>query len=127
MRATLSDVKLFIIDEISMSSINLAFVHMRLEELVGSSEWFGSRNMLFVVTSSNSHLSMGILFLRRLPPNQYCPNLSVQLPLTFVLVVAWARVPYGSYWHSCDVRPEGICHNCANNAHMVARESPGYN
>ena len=49
MRATLSNVKLFIIDEISMvSSINLAFVHMRLEELFGSSEWFGSRNMLFV-------------------------------------------------------------------------------
>ena len=49
MRATLSDVMLFIIDEISMvSSMNLAFVHMRLEELFGSSEWFGSRNMLFV-------------------------------------------------------------------------------
>ena len=46
MRATLSDVKLFIIDEISMvSSMNLAFVHMRLEELFDSSEWFGSRNM----------------------------------------------------------------------------------
>ena len=49
MRATLSDVKLFIVDEVSMvSSLNLAFVHMRLEELFGSSEWFGSRNMLFV-------------------------------------------------------------------------------
>ena len=49
MRATISNVKLFIIDEISMvSSINLAFVHMRLEELFGSSEWFGSRNILFV-------------------------------------------------------------------------------
>ena len=46
MRATLSEVKLFIVDEISMvSSINLAFVHMRLEELF---ELFGSRNMLFV-------------------------------------------------------------------------------
>ena len=46
MRATLSGVKL---DEISMvSSINLAFVHMRREELFGSSEWFGYRNMLFV-------------------------------------------------------------------------------
>ena len=49
MRAALSDVKLFIIDEISMvSSINLAFIHLRLEELFGSSEWFGSRNILFV-------------------------------------------------------------------------------
>ena len=49
MRGTLSDVKLFIIDEVStVSSLNLAFVHMRLEELFGSSEWFGSRNMLFL-------------------------------------------------------------------------------
>ena len=45
-----------------------------------------------------------------------------------VLVVAWARVPYGSYWHSCDVlpegrRPRGHSHNCANNSHMVTREA----
>ena len=46
MGATLPDVKLFIVDEVSMvSSLNLVFVHMRLEELFGSSEWFGSRNM----------------------------------------------------------------------------------
>ena len=49
MRATLSNVKLFIIDEVSMvSSLNLAFMHMRLEVVVCSSEWFGSRNTLFV-------------------------------------------------------------------------------
>ena len=47
---------------------------------------------------------------------------------THVLVVAWARVPYGSYWHSCDVlpegrRPRGHSHNCANNSHMVTREA----
>ena len=49
MRATLSDVKLFIIVKVSMvSTLNLAFVHMRLEELFNSSEWFGYRNMLFV-------------------------------------------------------------------------------
>ena len=41
--------KLFIIDEISMvSSLNLAYIHMRLEELFGGGEWFGSKNMLFV-------------------------------------------------------------------------------
>ena len=46
MGATLPDVKLFIVDEVSMvSSLNLVFVHMRLEELFCSSEWFGSRNM----------------------------------------------------------------------------------
>ena len=31
-----------------VSSLNLAYIHMRLEELFGGSEWFGSRNMLFV-------------------------------------------------------------------------------
>ena len=25
-----------------------------------------------------------------------------------VLVVAWARVPHWSCWHSCDVMPEGL-------------------
>ena len=49
MKATLSNVKVFILDEVSMvSSFNLAYIHMRLEELFGGSEWFGSRNMLFV-------------------------------------------------------------------------------
>jgi hypothetical protein len=49
MRATLCDVKLFIVDEVSMvSSLNLAYMHMRLEELFGGSEWFGSRDIMFV-------------------------------------------------------------------------------
>ena len=49
MKTTLCNVKLFIIDEISMvTSLNLAYIHMRLEELFGEGEWFGSRNMLFV-------------------------------------------------------------------------------
>ena len=49
MKTTLYNVKLFIIDEISMvSSLNLAYIHMRLEELFGDGEWFRSRNMLFV-------------------------------------------------------------------------------
>ncbi len=38
-----------VVDEISMvSSFTLAYMHMRLEELFGGGEWFGSRNMLFV-------------------------------------------------------------------------------
>jgi len=42
-------VKMFIIDEVSMvSSLNLAYMHLRLEELFGGNEWFGARNMLFV-------------------------------------------------------------------------------
>ena len=41
--------RLFIIDEISMvSSLNLAYVHMRLEELFSANKWFWSQNMLFV-------------------------------------------------------------------------------
>ena len=39
------------------------------------------------MTSSNSHLSMVALSLRRLPPNQYSPNLGVQLPLTSELTI----------------------------------------
>ena len=49
MKNTLRHVKIFIIDEVSMvSSLNLAYIHMRLEELFGGGEWFGSRNVLFV-------------------------------------------------------------------------------
>ena len=49
MKTTLCNVKLFIIDEISMvSSLNLAYMYLRLEELFSGDEWFRSRNMLFV-------------------------------------------------------------------------------
>ena len=49
MRSTLRSVKLFVIDEVSMvSSLNLAYIYLRLEELFGGNEWFGSKNMLFV-------------------------------------------------------------------------------
>ena len=47
MKATLTNVKVFILDEVSMVS-GLNLVHTRLEELFGGSEWFGYRNMLFV-------------------------------------------------------------------------------
>ena len=51
MRTTLRSLKLIIIDEVSMlSNLNLAYIHLRLEELFGGSgdEYFGSMNMLFV-------------------------------------------------------------------------------
>lgn len=49
MKATLRSLKMLIIDEVSMvSSLNLAFVHLRLEELFGGDEWFGGKNVLFV-------------------------------------------------------------------------------
>ena len=45
----LNNVKVFIIDEVSMvSSLNLAYVHLRLEEIFGGEEWFGGKTMLFV-------------------------------------------------------------------------------
>ena len=49
MKTALRSLKVLIIDEISMvSSLNLAYIHMKLEELFGASDWFGGRNVLFV-------------------------------------------------------------------------------
>ena len=49
LRMQLNNVKVFIIDEVSMvSSLNLAYVHLRLEEIFGGEEWFGGKTMLFV-------------------------------------------------------------------------------
>ena len=31
-----------------VSSLNLAYIHLRLQELFGGDEWFGGRNILFV-------------------------------------------------------------------------------
>lgn len=46
MKTTLRNVKMFIVDEVSMvSSLNLAYMHMRLEEIFGGNEWFGSKNL----------------------------------------------------------------------------------
>ena len=40
---------MLIVDEVSMvSSLNLAYLHLRLEEPFGSDEWFGGKNILFV-------------------------------------------------------------------------------
>ena len=33
-----------------VSSLNLAYIHLRLEELFDGDEWFGSTNMLFMNT-----------------------------------------------------------------------------
>ena len=49
MRTNLNSLKLVIIDEVSMlSNLNLAYIHLRLEELFGGTEWFGSINVMFV-------------------------------------------------------------------------------
>uniref|UniRef100_A0A1X7VJU5 Uncharacterized protein n=1 Tax=Amphimedon queenslandica TaxID=400682 RepID=A0A1X7VJU5_AMPQE len=31
-----------------VSNLNLAYIHMRLEDIFGTDEWFGSKNILFV-------------------------------------------------------------------------------
>ena len=49
MRRSLSQLRLLIIDEVSMlSNLNLAYVHLRLEEILGKNDWFGGVNVLFV-------------------------------------------------------------------------------
>ncbi len=49
MKTTLRHVKMIIVDQLSIvSSLTLAYMHLRLEELFGGGEWFGSRNVLFV-------------------------------------------------------------------------------
>ena len=49
MKTALRSLKVFIIDEVSMvSSLNLAYVHLRLEELFGGDDWFGARSVLFI-------------------------------------------------------------------------------
>ena len=51
MGTNLRSLKLIIIEEVSMlSNLNLAYIHLRLEELFGGSgdDYFGSMNMLFV-------------------------------------------------------------------------------
>ena len=49
MRNMLRHLKLLIVDEVSMlSSLNLAYIHLRLEEVFGGDTWFGSVNVLIV-------------------------------------------------------------------------------
>ena len=49
MKTELQDLKMVIIDEVSMvSSLNLAYIHMRLNDIFESDDWFGGKNVLFV-------------------------------------------------------------------------------
>ena len=49
MKTTLRSVKVIIVDEVSMvSSLSFAYMHLRLNELFGGNDWFGSKNMLFM-------------------------------------------------------------------------------
>ena len=47
LREQLKNVKVFIIDEVSMvSSLNLTYIHLRLDEIYGGDEWFGGKTIL---------------------------------------------------------------------------------
>ena len=49
LRLQLKNVKVFIIDEILMvSSLNLTYIHLRLQEIFGGDKWFAGKTMLFV-------------------------------------------------------------------------------
>ena len=49
MRNSLSQLRLLIIDEVSMvSSLNLAYIHLCLDEIFAKDEWLGCVNVLFV-------------------------------------------------------------------------------
>ena len=49
MCSSLSQLRLLIIDEVSMvSNLNLAYVHLCLDEIFAKDEWFGGMNVLFV-------------------------------------------------------------------------------
>ena len=49
LRTALRNLKFLVIDEISMvSSLNITYVHLRLQEIFGGDDWFGGINVLFV-------------------------------------------------------------------------------
>uniref|UniRef100_A0A1X7UQN5 ATP-dependent DNA helicase n=1 Tax=Amphimedon queenslandica TaxID=400682 RepID=A0A1X7UQN5_AMPQE len=46
---TLKNLRIIIVDEVSMvSNLNLAYLHMCLQDIFGTDEWFGSKNILVV-------------------------------------------------------------------------------
>ena len=49
MKSELQDLKIVIIDEVSMvSSLNLVYIHTGLNELFELDNWFGGKNVFFV-------------------------------------------------------------------------------
>uniref|UniRef100_A0A1X7TK77 ATP-dependent DNA helicase n=1 Tax=Amphimedon queenslandica TaxID=400682 RepID=A0A1X7TK77_AMPQE len=48
-KMTLNNLKIIVVHEVSkVSNLNLACLHMHLEDIFGTDEWFGSKNILFV-------------------------------------------------------------------------------
>ena len=66
---------MIIVDEVSMvSSLNFAYMHLRLEELFGGHSWFGGKNVIFV----GDLLLTVVLCLKSYPKNHYATNLAVR-------------------------------------------------
>ena len=87
MKTTLRSVKVFIIDEVSMvSSLNLTYMHLRLEELFGSNDWFGFISNSSFMAALASPISCGssssLLIL--------CSSPSACLVSLIFLMLAWA-------------------------------------
>ena len=74
-KTVLRCLKMIIVDEVSMvSSLNLAYMHLRLEELFGGHSWFGGKNVIFV----GDLLLTVVLCLKSYPKNHYATNLAVR-------------------------------------------------
>ena len=79
MKTMLRSVKVIIVDELSMvSSLNFAYMHLRLNELFGGNDWFGSKTCSLWVTSFNYSLSMAALYLKESLGNHSSSNWGVQ-------------------------------------------------
>ena len=49
LQTTFRPLKIIIVDEVSMvSNLNLTYLHLRLDDIYGSNDWFGSKNIIFV-------------------------------------------------------------------------------
>ena len=82
-KTLLRQVKVFIVDEVSMfSRLNLAYLHLRLEELFGSDEWFGGKNMLFGHSTTTQSTNLG----RLVPVHPWVSGLCVQMGSQTVVV-----------------------------------------
>ena len=81
MKSTLRSLKLVIVDEVSMvSSLNLAYMHLRLEELFGGHDWFGSKS---IVCFGDLLQLPPVNGSRQFPENPFGTNWAVQLLLTY--------------------------------------------
>ena len=66
-----------------LSNLNLAYIHLRLEELFGGTDWFGSMKVIYVGD------------LLQLPPLNGDPVFSKLITKQCQSLVAWGQVIFG--------------------------------